>query len=489
MPVQPLTLMGDGDLDLEAAGYGAFASFDGVWVNASSSTRMQDSIESPLDTRPGLDAFFAESSSISGSVYSRHHSDPFVDGTSSPPDSLMVAPLFTDFSNPYPDYDTVRTFAQSGEGRVRVVKQLRTGELLVVKTVRMQRRANGPGYSILNEAAMLTRHLGRHPNIIQCLDFDNEQPPFCHMLLEFCSGGDLYDFCKHWKGLKLARGSHVPPMFLLHYLSSMINALVYLHKGSSTRQPIIHRDIKSPNIFLRWSGNAPYGLPDIVLSDFGFACFKSESSGWAGTPGYLPPPIENLRAMSKHDPSAYNAALSTYKMTAACDVYTFGATLYELIFLQGFDNARHSYSLADIADEFKGSPYANRRGCKWTSLHSVLKRSLAEEPGERETASGLESILPEIDRMLTAIGEAGERMPPDSWPNGNPFETVQSVAGAQSSSFVEDVDSISDMHSPIPASSGSDRTPSEGADAVCQTVSAPQVIAGALRLLPCEMSM
>ena len=46
------------------------------------------------------------------------------------------------------------------------------------------------------------------------------------------------------------------------YAQQILDALAYLHEGSETRRPIVHRDIKSSNILLKDVNTA-------VLCDFG----------------------------------------------------------------------------------------------------------------------------------------------------------------------------------------------------------------------------
>ncbi|KAK0927147.1 hypothetical protein LTR91_010936 [Friedmanniomyces endolithicus] len=143
--------------------------------------------------------------------------------TSSPPQSLLLdcpsSSTSRDESNS--EYKTLHTFGKSGEGEVSVVKQQATGKLFVVKVVQLKRRAAG-GYRMCNEASMLTYHLDSHPNIILCHDSDTEQCPAspwkCHMLLEYCSGGDLANFCAHWEVLRATRLQHVPELFLMHFI-------------------------------------------------------------------------------------------------------------------------------------------------------------------------------------------------------------------------------------------------------------------------------
>ncbi|KAK1074271.1 hypothetical protein LTR74_001195 [Friedmanniomyces endolithicus] len=357
-------------------------------------------------------------------------------GTSSPPQSLLLdcPSSSTSQDEANSEYKTLHTFGKSGEGQVKVVKQSATGKLFVVKIVRLKRRAAG-GYRMSNEASMLTYHLDQHPNIILCHDSDIEKCPAspwkCHMLLEYCSGGDLANFCAHWQVLLATRLQHVPELFLMHFIVSMANALSYLHLGAADRDPIIHRDIKPANLFLRWSSDSnPYGLPDIVLSDFGFAVFEADSVGVCGTPGYLPPEsktVWEMRDLPDVSSETYEEMRNQQWMTSASDMYTFGATLHDLVFLDGFDNRRNSYEAADVTAAFADEGLYLRS--PW--LLRILNDSLAEDPVVRMSTTELLRVAAGLKDVMARMGEAGVRMPENSWPAPLLFEGGSSVAASQ----------------------------------------------------------
>ncbi|KAK5709114.1 hypothetical protein LTR17_020048 [Elasticomyces elasticus] len=349
------------------------------------------------------------------SFYSRPASLPSRRATSSPPQSMLLESPTTsqdedeeDASPPDAEYQTLHTFGESGEGQVRVVKQKSSPERFVIKTLRTRTRKDGT-IKMPNEVAMLKLHLEDHPNIIRCHTFGYESTPdntFCHMVLEYCSGGDLFDFCAHWR--KLKRQVFVPEMFILHFLVSMADALEFLHLKSS----VIHRDIKLGNCLLRWSGTGLLAY-DIVLADLGFSCIESESLGICGTPGIYPSELLPMLELHKNHPVAWETMKpwQAKHMTYASDMYCLGATLYELIFLDGFDNTRMTYSPTELAQRFNRGPYTRS---PW--VLNILTGCLAEDPKDRLTTAELVHAAKGMKAALRAMGDAGVRMPANSWP-------------------------------------------------------------------------
>ncbi|KAK3638468.1 serine/threonine protein kinase [Elasticomyces elasticus] len=346
------------------------------------------------------------------SFYYRPASLPSRRATSSPPQSMLLEPPTTsqdeddqETSPPAAEYQTLHTFGESGEGQVRVVKQKSSPERFVIKTLRTRTRKDGT-IKMPNEVAMLKLHLDDHPNIIHCHTFGYESTPdntFCHMVLEYCSGGDLFDFCAHWRKLKrYQEGMFVPEIFLLHFLTSMADALDFLHLKSR----VIHRDIKLGNVLLRWSPRKLLAY-DIVLADLGYSCYEHESYGVCGTKSYLPEEVKAVWNMRHDNPEALDRKYMSY----GSDIFCLGAILYDLIFDDAFDNTHKTYSPDELAQRFRQGPYTRS---PW--MLNILTGCLAEDPKDRLTTAELVHAAKGMKAALRAMGDAGVRMPANSWP-------------------------------------------------------------------------
>ena len=121
-------------------------------------------------------------------------------------------------------FRVVKTF-DSREGEVELVESRRTpGKLRIIKTIKHKDRSRLPG-----EARALTyRQLVngvRHPNIIQMFQCEFDPRGFALMCFEYCSGGDL------WEQVHGRKGRTVTPLFALHIVISIAEALAFLHHG------------------------------------------------------------------------------------------------------------------------------------------------------------------------------------------------------------------------------------------------------------------
>lgn len=141
-----------------------------------------------------------------------------------------------------------------------------------------------------------------HPNILNLIDFWESRDTF-NIVLEFCSGGELFDaISKSEQGLSRTDVRSIA--------RDVLSAVRYCHE-----QYIIHRDIKPENILLvvpHVSGNE---FPRVKLIDFGLATKFRRGipirNQKVGSPGYIAPEIDNNRP--------YNEK---------CDVFSVGCVIY-----------------------------------------------------------------------------------------------------------------------------------------------------------------
>jgi serine/threonine protein kinase len=125
-------------------------------------------------------------------------------------------------------------------------------ELLVVKVIHIGAQLDDSSHSSVasknasadaqREAKILKKL--NHKNIIQFHDSFIFRDEFC-IVTEFCDGGDLEDFMNQRKEV----GQAIPYSLVVKWSKQLLEALDYMH--SFKPKPIVHRDIKSRNVFLK----------------------------------------------------------------------------------------------------------------------------------------------------------------------------------------------------------------------------------------------
>lgn len=177
---------------------------------------------------------------------------------------------------------------KGANGRVRIAKHRRTGQLAAVKIIPLhpvtssrasiatqQARLEKKRFGVDREIIMMK--LMNHPNIIRIYDvFEGERE--LYLVLEYVEGGELFDL--------LFNCGRLPPLEALSFFKQIVYGLNYAHSFS-----IIHRDLKPENILIH-SLNPPF----IKIADWGMAAFAPPAlhlETFCGSPHYASPEIVN----------------------------------------------------------------------------------------------------------------------------------------------------------------------------------------------------
>eukprot|EP00003_Mantamonas_plastica_P032449 TRINITY_DN880_c2_g1_i2.p2 TRINITY_DN880_c2_g1~~TRINITY_DN880_c2_g1_i2.p2 ORF type:complete len:192 (-),score=69.35 TRINITY_DN880_c2_g1_i2:19-594(-) len=158
--------------------------------------------------------------------------------------------------------------------------------------------------SIMAEVDILKRL--DHPGIIRYVDFDDSDPEFLYLVIEYVSGGDLFD--------RLESKQKYTEDEARELLGNLLEALYYLHTNECC-----HRDLKPENILMA----SKHDDTQIKLTDFGLAKVLGANTVMTtvcGTPQYVAPEvIENMSGSEHH---AYGVK---------CDLWSCGVILYVLL--------------------------------------------------------------------------------------------------------------------------------------------------------------
>ena len=186
-----------------------------------------------------------------------------------------------------------------GEGafaKVRLATQIHIKEKCAIKIVDKRLLEDNKDIQRLKKEIKILKSI-RHKNIIQLFDI-MESKTNLYFVIEYCKGGELFDYIVKNKRLKEPEACV--------FFQQIINGVEYLHK-----QGIIHRDLKPENLLLDYNNN-------IKISDFGLSTFFSKNrflQTACGTPSYAPP--EMLEGLQ------YNGEAS--------DIWSCGIILYAML--------------------------------------------------------------------------------------------------------------------------------------------------------------
>ncbi|EAX08906.1 NIMA (never in mitosis gene a)-related kinase 3, isoform CRA_b [Homo sapiens] len=197
------------------------------------------------------------------------------------------------------DYMVLRMIGEGSFGRALLVQHESSNQMFAMKEIRLPKSFSNTQNS-RKEAVLLAKM--KHPNIVAFKE-SFEAEGHLYIVMEYCDGGDLMQKIKQQKG-KL-----FPEDMILNWFTQMCLGVNHIHK-----KRVLHRDIKSKNIFLTQNGK-------VKLGDFGSARLLSNPMAFActyvGTPYYVPPEIwENLPYNNKSD------------------IWSLGCILYELCTLK-----------------------------------------------------------------------------------------------------------------------------------------------------------
>ncbi|XP_063189670.1 serine/threonine-protein kinase Nek3 isoform X3 [Chroicocephalus ridibundus] len=192
----------------------------------------------------------------------------------------------------------------------------------------------------------------KHPNIVAYKE-SFEADGHLYIVMEYCDDGDLMQKIKH------QGGNLFPEDTILHWFVQMCLGVKHIHD-----KRVLHRDIKSKNVFLTQSGR-------VKLGDFGSARVLAHPESYActyvGTPYYVPPEIwESMPYNNKSD------------------IWSLGCILYELCTLKHPFQANSWKHL--ILKICKGS-YNPLPSHYSYELHYLIKQMFKRNPKNRPSAS------------------------------------------------------------------------------------------------------
>mmetsp|Transcript_11352 Transcript_11352/g.30995 ORF Transcript_11352/g.30995 Transcript_11352/m.30995 type:complete len:429 (-) Transcript_11352:35-1321(-) len=268
-------------------------------------------------------------------------------------------------------YRRLRLLGQGSFGKAFLARDLANNELCVMKQVRVEKMDAKARDTAVREAVALRRV--HHPNVVRFRQVFVRSGWLC-LVMDFADGGDLCAAVKERARSKIPFEENA----VLECFSQVADAVNFVHS-----QKMVHRDIKSRNVFLCRTGRA-------LLGDFGLVRLLESTCELAhtrvGTPYYLSPEIIRKQP--------YN-----YKT----DIWSLGVLLYEMSALtRPFVGTLETLPKAILKGVFPplGKHYSQ-------GLHDLVKGMLEVDPLQRldlNKALQEEVLAAPLQRSRDALG-------------------------------------------------------------------------------------
>lgn len=249
-------------------------------------------------------------------------------------------------------YEKVKKIGEGSFGKAILVKSKDDGHQYVIKEIGISGMSSKERQESRKEVAVLANM--SHPNIVQYKE-SFEEGGCLYIVMAYCEGGDLF------KKINSQKGVLFPEEQILDWFVQICLALKHVHD-----RKILHRDIKSQNIFLTRDGT-------VQLGDFGIARVLNSTVELArtciGTPYYLSPEIcENKPYNNKSD------------------IWALGCVLYEMCTLKHAFEAGNMKNL--VLKIIRGS-YPPVSGHYSQELRSLLAQLFKRSPRERPSVNSI----------------------------------------------------------------------------------------------------
>ncbi|KAG6726168.1 hypothetical protein I3842_02G067800 [Carya illinoinensis] len=252
-------------------------------------------------------------------------------------------------------YELGRTLGEGNFGKVKLAKNIETGEPFAVKILEKNKIIE---LKITDQIKreIATLKLLKHPNVVRLHEVLASKSKI-YMVLEYVTGGELFDRIASKGKLKENKGRKL--------FQQLVEGVSYCHtKG------VFHRDLKLENVLVDARGN-------LKISDFGLSALPQHFRGdgllhtTCGSPNYVAPEILANRG--------YDGATS--------DIWSCGVILY--VILTGylpFDDRNLAVLYQKI---FKGDAQMP----KWLSpgAQNMIRRILDPNPLTRITMAGIKA--------------------------------------------------------------------------------------------------
>ena len=249
------------------------------------------------------------------------------------------------------DFEILKLLGKGSFGTVYLVKRKKDSQIYAMKRINLPKSPMKEKEAALNEIRLLASL--SHPNIIGYKETfcDIHTGDLC-IIMEYADGGDLS------KRISYNKSHHLRFMenMIWKWLIQILNGVVFLHSNN-----IMHRDLKSANIFLKTNNILKIG--DLNVSKL---IKNTLAKTKTGTPYYLAPEV-----------------WEDFEYDYKCDIWSIGCIIYELCTLAPPFRATN---LRDLYRNIKKGYYDPISEQYSDELKTVIKWMLNTNPSQRKSA-------------------------------------------------------------------------------------------------------
>ena len=272
-------------------------------------------------------------------------------------------------------YEIQRVLGSGGMGVVLLARDSSTGRSAAIKLIRPEWVAD---QRILHRFVKEAGHLQKlqHPNVVPVLEV-SDRPAGPYFVMPYYERGSL--------AAQIRPGQPLDAEYILDIALDISEGLQFAH-----RRGIIHRDLKPANILLAGEQGAclaDFGLARTVFND---TIVDVERPQWEGTAPYMSPGV------------AAGDAEDT-----RCDIYAFGALLYEMLTGEPPYAGR---TLQEIRRQILAGPpkpIQERNPAADAGLRAVAEDAMAREL--RDRYADMSDVLADLRRLKQGKAPVGPR--------------------------------------------------------------------------------
>ncbi len=246
-----------------------------------------------------------------------------------------------------------KKLGQGAFGAVFLARQLSSGRVVALKTIRPQHVSNEKDVQRFFREAETGRQLV-HPNITQIYDAGESKGVY-YIAMEFIDGSEASKLIEQFGRLDVG--------YSMRVTIQIANALQHAYERG-----IVHRDIKPENIMVTQSCVAK-------LVDFGLA----KSFAQAGQSG-LTAPGEGMGTLAYMPPEQLDNALNADQRS---DIYSLGATLYHMLTGQRPFNEKTTRSFIMKILNQMPPPLRQVNPAVPAEIEDIVSRAMAKKPEDR----------------------------------------------------------------------------------------------------------